>query len=133
MHIDENHSIFSQKKAKCLKHLAFHDKVMKIHLNLIKGLSKTWNTEIEKELAKDFFISMGKKIDFLSVGSSLKICLVAEGAADVYPRFGPTMEWDTGAAHAVALYSGRLVLSIDTMHTLIYNKPYLHNPGFIVQ
>ena len=75
----------------------------------------------------------GKKIDFLSIGSSLKLCLVAEGAADVYPRFGPTMEWDTGAAHAVALYAGREVLNADTMKPLVYNKPNLLNPSFIVQ
>jgi len=75
----------------------------------------------------------GKKVDFLSVGSSLKLCLVAEGAADVYPRFGPTMEWDTGAAHAVALYAGRQVLRADTMQPLVYNKPDLLNPSFIVQ
>jgi 3'(2'), 5'-bisphosphate nucleotidase len=75
----------------------------------------------------------GKKIDFLSIGSSLKLCLVAEGAADIYPRFGPTMEWDTGAAHAVALYAGKQVLNADTMQPLIYNKPNLLNPSFIVQ
>jgi 3'(2'), 5'-bisphosphate nucleotidase len=81
-------------------------------------------SEIEKK---------GKKVDFLSIGSSLKLCLVAEGAADVYPRFGPTMEWDTGAAHAVALYAGRQVLNADTMQPLVYNKPNLLNPGFIVE
>jgi 3'(2'), 5'-bisphosphate nucleotidase len=75
----------------------------------------------------------GKMVDFLSIGSSLKLCLVAEGAADVYPRFGPTMEWDTGAAHAVALYAGRQVLNADTMQALVYNKPNLLNPSFIVQ
>jgi 3'(2'), 5'-bisphosphate nucleotidase len=75
----------------------------------------------------------GKKIDFLSIGSSLKLCLVAEGAADIYPRFGPTMEWDTGAAHAVALYAGREVLNADIMQPLVYNKPNLLNPSFIVQ
>jgi 3'(2'), 5'-bisphosphate nucleotidase len=75
----------------------------------------------------------GKKVDFLSIGSSLKLCLVAEGAADVYPRFGPTMEWDTGAAHAVALYAGREVLNADTRQPLTYNKPNLLNPSFIVQ
>lgn len=75
----------------------------------------------------------GKKVDFLSIGSSLKLCLVAQGAADVYPRFGPTMEWDTGAAHAVALYAGRQVLNAHTMQPLIYNKPELLNPSFIVQ
>jgi len=75
----------------------------------------------------------GKKVDFLSIGSSLKLCLVAEGAADIYPRFGPTMEWDTGAAHAVALYAGREVLNADTKQPLLYNKENLLNPSFIVQ
>jgi 3'(2'), 5'-bisphosphate nucleotidase len=77
--------------------------------------------------------SRGQKVDFLSIGSSLKLCLVAEGAADVYPRFAPTMEWDTAAAHAVVLYAGRQVLNVNTMQPLIYNKPELLNPGFIVQ
>jgi 3'(2'), 5'-bisphosphate nucleotidase len=75
----------------------------------------------------------GKKIDFLSVGSSLKLCLVAEGAADIYPRFGPTMEWDTAAAHAVALYAGRQVLNAETGLPLAYNKESLLNPSFIVK
>lgn len=69
----------------------------------------------------------------LSCGSSLKICRVAEGTADIYPRFGPTMEWDTAAAHAVALYAGRNILDAQTLTPLIYNKPDLHNPHFIVK
>ncbi|HLP50839.1 MAG TPA: 3'(2'),5'-bisphosphate nucleotidase CysQ [Chitinophagales bacterium] len=75
----------------------------------------------------------GKEVDFLSSGSSIKFCLVAEGAADVYPRFGPTMEWDTGAAHAVALYAGRNVINTETGKPLIYNKENLLNPYFIVE
>jgi 3'(2'), 5'-bisphosphate nucleotidase len=75
----------------------------------------------------------GKTVDFLSAGSSLKLCLVAEGAADVYPRFGPTMEWDTGAAHAVAAAAGRSVLDAETRKPLRYNKENLLNPYFIVE
>jgi 3'(2'), 5'-bisphosphate nucleotidase len=75
----------------------------------------------------------GKEVDFLSSGSSLKFCLVAEGAADVYPRFGPTMEWDTGAAHAVALYAGKSVINYETRQPLLYNKENLLNPFFIVE
>ncbi|MFP6881762.1 MAG: inositol monophosphatase family protein, partial [Roseibacillus sp.] len=77
--------------------------------------------------------SQGKQVDFLSAGSSLKICLVAEGAADVYPRFGPTMEWDTGAAHAVATAAGKQVLNAETREPLDYNKENLLNPHFIVE
>lgn len=69
----------------------------------------------------------------LPPGSSLKLCLVAEGKADVYPRFGPTMEWDTAAAHAVAVYAGKQVLSTETGKPLIYNKENLLNPFFIVE
>ena len=75
----------------------------------------------------------GREVEFLSAGSSLKLCLVAEGAADVYPRFGPTMEWDTGAAHAVAAAAGRQVLDAETRQPLSYNKENLLNPFFIVE
>ncbi len=75
----------------------------------------------------------GKEVELISVGSSLKLCLVAEGSANVYPRFGPTMEWDTGAAHAVVLESGKDVISHETGESLIYNKPSLLNPWFIVE
>lgn len=75
----------------------------------------------------------GKDVDFVSKGSSLKLCMVAEGKADVYPRFGPTMEWDTGAAHAVALYAGRRVINAVTHKPLTYNKQDLLNPFFIVE
>ena len=75
----------------------------------------------------------GKTVDFLSAGSSLKLCLVAEGEADVYPRFGPTMEWDTGAAHAVAVAAGKKVVNADTGAPLRYNKEDLLNPFFIVE
>ena len=75
----------------------------------------------------------GKEVEFRSSGSSLKLCLVASGEADVYPRFGPTMEWDTGAAHAIALYAGRSVINYDTKQPLVYNKENLLNPWFIVE
>lgn len=75
----------------------------------------------------------GKNVEFLSSGSSLKLCLVAEGAADVYPRLGPTMEWDTGAAHAVALAAGRRVVEAGTGEDLVYNKENLLNPYFLVE
>ena len=76
---------------------------------------------------------LGKEVELISVGSSLKLCLVAEGSASVYPRFGPTMEWDTGAAHAVVLESGRNVINHETGESLIYNKPSLLNPWFNVE
>ncbi len=75
-----------------------------------------------------------EKVETLSIGSSLKICLVAEGKADIYPRLGPTMEWDTAPAHAVALESGCEVHAYENglSETLTYNKENLLNPHFIV-
>lgn len=85
---------------------------------------------------RDFIAALeaeGKKVEFHSAGSSLKLCLVAEGAADVYPRLGPTMEWDTAAAHAIVLGAGREVNEHGTGEALRYNKENLLNPFFIVE
>jgi len=71
-------------------------------------------------------------VTVISAGSSLKFCLVAEGRADVYPRFGPTMEWDTAAGQAVAENAGAEVLDFATRFPLVYNKEDLRNPSFIV-
>lgn len=72
-------------------------------------------------------------VEFVAMGSSLKLCVVAEGKADIYPRFGPTMEWDTGAAHAVAKAAGRRVLAHGSDQELPYNKENLLNGWFIVE
>ncbi len=85
---------------------------------------------------EEFIEKMREKhgdVELVSMGSSLKICLVAEGKADVYPRLGPTMEWDTAAAHAIALAAGCEVLEFDSNKPLIYNKENLLNPWFVVQ
>ena len=72
-------------------------------------------------------------LELVSSGSSLKICLVAEGKADIYPRHAPTMEWDTAAGHAIALAAGHEMVDATTGQPLTYNKPDLHNPWFIVR
>ena len=69
--------------------------------------------------------------ELLSAGSSLKLCMIAENKADVYPRFGPTMEWDIAAGHAIVKYSGGKVLQAGKNEELRYNKPDLHNPFFV--
>lgn len=71
-------------------------------------------------------------LKLVSIGSSLKFCLMAEGKADIYPRFGPTMEWDTAAGHAIARASGCSVKICDREDDLSYNKQDLFNPWFIV-
>ena len=77
--------------------------------------------------------SGGKEIRLVSKGSSLKLCLVAAGEADIYPRLGPTMEWDTAAAHAVVKASGKNVYRVDNGEELLYNKQNLLNPYFVVK
>ncbi len=72
-------------------------------------------------------------IEFVSKGSSLKFCMVAEGGADFYPRFGPTMEWDTAAGQAICEAVGLSVISQETLQGLTYNKPNVLNGPFIVQ
>ena len=70
-------------------------------------------------------------VEVVSKGSSLKICLVAEGAAHVYPRTGPTMEWDTAAAHAVLEAAGGILVEASHGQRLRYNKRDLLNPHFV--
>ena len=72
------------------------------------------------------------KIEFISAGSSLKFCLIAEGLADIYPRFGPTMEWDTAAGQIIVEQANGKVLNRETKKPLTYNKENLLNPWFIV-
>lgn len=72
------------------------------------------------------------KVEIVSKGSSLKFCLVAEGKADIYPRFAPTMEWDTAAGQAICEALGIKVISKETNDTLLYNKENLLNPWFLV-
>ena len=72
------------------------------------------------------------EVEFISAGSSLKLCLVADGRADIYPRTGPTMEWDTGAGQAIVENAGGKVIQYDTDEPLLYNKENLLNPWFVV-
>jgi len=73
-------------------------------------------------------------VHIISKGSSLKICMVAEGVADIYPRFAPTSEWDTAAGHAVVAASGAEVINAENNNEeLIYNKEDTLNPWFIVR
>ncbi len=92
-------------------------------------------SHLSKE-TEDFVAECRKKygeVKLESKGSSLKLCMVAEGKAQVYPRLAPTMEWDTAAAHAVAKYAGCKVLNFESQNELQYNKENLLNPFFIVK
>ena len=87
---------------------------------------------------KDFIeaIDTDKEKVIISIGSSLKICLVAEGEANIYPRLGPTMEWDTAAAHAIVNESDGLFnkyIDKDAYQKHVYNKENLLNDWFVVK
>ena len=78
----------------------------------------------------DAYLARYSIAELVAVGSSLKFCLVAAGEADLYPRLGPTMEWDTAAGHAVLLAAGGRVLGADGQ-PLGYGKPQFRNPWFV--
>ena len=73
------------------------------------------------------------ELDIISAGSAIKLCLVAEGVADEYPRFAPTMEWDTCAGHANANCVGKSVIDHTTQREMLYNRENLVNNWFIVK
>ena len=77
------------------------------------------------------YLKRFSEYEIVHMGSSLKICLVADGTAHVYPRLGPTMEWDSGAGHAVLKFAGGELLDTETSVELKYNKEILRNPDFI--
>ena len=78
------------------------------------------------------FINKLDNPEIVSKGSSLKLIMVASRQADVYPRFGPTMEWDTAAAHVVVTEAGGQVVKTDLSNPIQYNKTNLLNPHFVV-
>lgn len=84
-----------------------------------------------RDKATDDYIARYEVSDFRSAGSSLKFCLVAAGEADLYPRLGRTMEWDTAAGQAVLLGAGGRVVRFDDHTPLLYGKPGFENPFFI--
>jgi len=84
-----------------------------------------------RDAATDEYINLYQTRDSKSAGSSLKFCLVATGEADIYPRLGRTMEWDTAAGHAVLNGAGGHVVRFDDHTPLTYGKPGYENPFFI--
>jgi len=84
------------------------------------------------EFIESFKLS-GRTVTITQVGSSLKFCLMAEGKVDLYPRFGPSMEWDTAAGQAICEGVGLIVRSTKNNLKLVYNKGSLFNDHFLVE
>ena len=94
--------------------------------------SRSHLSEETSQYIKDLENEHGK-VDMISKGSSLKFCIVAEGLAQCYPRFAPTMEWDTAAGHAVCKYAGFIVMDWNTQKEKLYNNQNLLNNWFLVK
>lgn len=88
---------------------------------------------VETEEYIDALRSVYPDLTLISAGSSLKICKVVDGSANIYPRLAPTMEWDTAAGDAIARAAGCEVYDAETHAPLVYNKEDLHNPNFVVK
>lgn len=99
-------------------------------INLTVVASKSHLSE-ETKACIDKLRKTTKDLLFVSKGSSLKLVMVAEGSADVYPRLAPTMEWDTAAAHAIILEAKKQVYNYTNNQPLVYNKEAPINPWFI--
>lgn len=126
----EEAGIFKMEKGKQInctplpKKLHLKDILNKEKIRVVASRSHTSNETIK-------FIEQLPNATLISMGSSLKFILLLENKADIYPRFGKTMEWDTAAAHAILKASNRGIYYTDLKSELVYNKPDLGNPFFI--
>ena len=116
--------ITNNKKPKKINVLKYHeDEPIKV----VSSRSHSNNTKLDE------FLTDYPKHELVFMGSSIKICLVADSSAHIYPRLGPTMEWDTAAAHAVVKYAGGNIFDMNDKNELVYNKENLLNPSFLVK
>tara|TARA_B110000003_G_scaffold42925_1_gene40349 strand:+ start:2138 stop:2947 length:810 start_codon:yes stop_codon:yes gene_type:complete len=100
--------------------------------NKINQALRIVGSRSHRDESLDKFLAQIDKFEIKPVGSSLKFCLIAEGTADIYPRFGPTSEWDTAAAQAVVEQAGGLVLKVNGDPLLYNTKENILNPNFVV-
>lgn len=98
-------------------------------LRVVASRSHKW--ELLEGYLEDIKTEKNLEIDYVSVGSSLKFCIIADGRADIYPRFVPTMEWDTAAGQAILEELGYSILVYPEWIPLRYNRENLRNPFFI--
>jgi len=110
---------------KCAQKLPFTEEKGKL---VVVASRSHFNNETNDFINR--FNKENKPLEMVQKGSSLKLCLIAEGSAHLYPRFGPTMEWDTAAGHAVLLNAGKQICSLPEGEPLKYNKEDLYNPSF---
>lgn len=114
-----------------LKNIQQLPSILKKEIFVVAGSKSHMNPETEKYI--QMLDTKGKPVEMKSKGSALKICMVAEGIADIYPRLAPTMEWDTAAGHAIVKFAGKEIFQFENNEPLVYNKENLLNPWFVVK
>jgi len=107
------------------------DKVTKIGVSHEKRLWRCAVSRVNCSKATLEFCKLNNIVETRSYGSALKMCKIADGEIDIYPRLAPTMEWDTAAGQCIMEEAGGEILSADSLTPLVYNKEDLHNPSFI--
>jgi 3'(2'), 5'-bisphosphate nucleotidase len=122
--------VFKNKKGKLLQFLPLEKRN---HLKdfLQKKQTRIMVSRSHPSPETTHFLNRFPQVVIIPLGSSLKFMWILENRADVYPRFGTTMEWDTAAAHAILNTSNRGIYQVDLKSELVYNKPDLKNPFFI--
>lgn len=119
---------FKQEENKIPQRLPIYHHTLNDNLKVI--VSKSHYNQKTREFVNNLK-NQYKKIEFISIGSSLKFCLIAEGKADIYPRLAPTMEWDVAAGQVIIEQSGGRVVNFNNKTPLNYNKENLFSPWFI--
>ena len=109
-----------------------HTRVLNLKQPTVAG-SRSHSNEKMQQFMHNLESVAGVAPELISMGSSLKICLVAEGLADVYPRLGPTSEWDTAAAHCVLMEAGGDIVDMSNQSLLYNTKDSLLNPSFFAK
>lgn len=111
-------------------------KSQKLPLNLTRDFIAVVGSRSHRDGETEQYIESLKNlgnINVLNIGSSYKICYLAEGGADIYPRFGRTMEWDIAAGHIILEEAGGIIINAQTSEKIKYNKENLENPPFIAK
>ena len=122
---------FKQEKNKKPQRLPIYKHTNNDTLKVI--VSKSHYNQETKYFVDNLKNKYKKTIEFIRIGSSLKLCLIAEGKADIYPRLAPTMEWDIAAGQAIVEQAGGEIVEFKTQTPLKYNKQNLLNPWFVTK
>jgi 3'(2'), 5'-bisphosphate nucleotidase len=113
-----------------------NNRKLPLHINttpdkLLRIVASKSHLSLDTQKYIDNLTKITNEIECISKGSSLKLCMIAEGSADIYPRLAPTMEWDTAAADAIVRESGKITYQFENNSLLLYNKQNILNPSFI--